>query len=286
MSEVIAVKAPVEEDLSRFSQFLWQQNISHRLLDSEQEQWLLVGSDQHAKVVAEAYHQVKVAGKSYDQLGKLAVENSSVSISPQALVSATPLTFVLIVLSLLGYALVSFDPQLNLMKYLTFYEYERIYRYEFWRVPTDQYWRLITPIFLHFGLLHITFNMLWFWDLGRRVEMVQGSLKLLGITMTIGLGSNIAQYIYAEKSIFGGMSGVIYGLLGYCWLYSKMRDNTLLEVPRPVMIFMMVSLVACIYGFAELLGVGKVANAAHVGGLVMGLIMGFAAALIDPKEKA
>ena len=96
----------------------------------------------------------------------------------------------------------------------------------------------------------------------------------------MGMGSNIIQFKYAEAGVFGGMSGVIYGLLGYGWMWSVICPERSLHIPKPVLIFMLVWLVACMLGFAELLGAGSVANAAHVGGLLMGLLLGIGAGII------
>jgi GlpG protein len=127
--------------------------------------------------------------------------------------------------------------------------------------------------------------MLWLWDLGRRIEQLQGTWHLFGIVLSMAMGSNVIQYMFAGAGIFGGMSGVIYGLLGYCWSWSKLHPDTDLRVPVPVMTAMMIWLVLCLVGFASLLGAGEVANAAHVGGLVMGLLLGFAAGLIARPVK-
>ena len=104
------------------------------------------------------------------------------------------------------------------------------------------------------------------------------------VIMVIGLGSNIAQFMYADVAIFGGMSGVIYGLLGYGWIWSLVLPEQSLHIPKAVIIFMLVWLVLCFMGFASLMGVGDVANAAHLGGLIMGMLMGLGAGLIEKSS--
>ncbi len=80
--------------------------------------------------------------------------------------------------------------------------------------------RLITPIFIHFGPMHLIFNMLVLYELGRMIEMAQGTKRLALLVVIIGAGSNLGQYLIADP-YFGGMSGVLYGMVGYIWLRSQ-----------------------------------------------------------------
>ena len=73
-----------------------------------------------------------------------------------------------------------------------------------------QPWRLLTPVFMHFGLMHVAFNLLWWFELGRIIEEYESGWQLLMLLVIIGLFSNIWQYTMTGPS-FGGMSGVVYG---------------------------------------------------------------------------
>ena len=92
----------------------------------------------------------------------------------------------------------------------------------------------MTPVFLHFGWLHITFNCLWLWELGALVEQRLGALVLLGLVVLCGAGSNIAQHLWSGPSLFGGMSGVVYALLGFCWIYNMLLPDRYLQMPRAI----------------------------------------------------
>lgn len=136
-------------------------------------------------------------------------------------------------------------------------------------IQKGQIWRLITPIFIHFGILHLLFNMLWLKDLGSMIEHVQGTKRLVFLVLLIGILSNVGQFIYAGPT-FGGMSGVVYGLLGYIWIRSKYDPNSGLYLPRFIVIMMMVFFVLCFFGIF-----GPIANTAHTVGLLSGMALGF-----------
>lgn len=137
-----------------------------------------------------------------------------------------------------------------------------------------QVWRLFTPALLHFGWMHLIFNMLWVWYFGRQVESIQGWRRLGLIVVVAALFSNLAQY-FTGTVLFGGMSGVDYALLGYVWLMSRRRPESGLFVPQMLMVFMLGWMVFTMTGLGDAFGFGNVANEAHLGGLLIGLIMGW-----------
>lgn len=137
-----------------------------------------------------------------------------------------------------------------------------------------QIWRLFTPAFLHFGWMHLIFNMLWVWYFGRQVESVQGWRRLGVIVLIAALFSNLAQY-FTGTVLFGGMSGVDYALLGYVWLISRRRPGSGFFVPQMLMVFMLGWMIFTMTGLGDAVGLGNVANEAHLGGLLVGLIMGW-----------
>jgi GlpG protein len=128
-----------------------------------------------------------------------------------------------------------------------------------------QLWRLFTPVLLHFGPLHILFNGWWMLDLGRMVEQKLGSLKYAGLLLIIAIPSHLVQGFFFGPS-FGGLSGIVYGLLGYVWLRSKRDPRCGLFLHPQTMMFMMIWL---LLGFGVL---KNIANGVHVVGLLMGLL--------------
>ena len=141
----------------------------------------------------------------------------------------------------------------------------------FKEIRAGEVWRLLTPIFLHFNIIHIAFNMIWLYILGNQIEQREGSKYLLLLVIAIGIISNTCQYLTAT-SIFGGFSGVVYGLLGYIWIMSRFKPRSGYLMDNFTLIFMMIWLLMGIIGM-----VGNIANAAHLFGFVSGVVWGLIA---------
>ena len=143
-------------------------------------------------------------------------------------------------------------------------------------VKAGEVWRLITPIFAHGSLMHILFNMMWLVQLGRFIETRFGAAKLLALIMVIGVGSNLAEYLWKQPN-FGGMSGVNYGLFGFLWMKGKFGREQNWEMPPQTVQLMLMWMVLCYTGM-----LGPVANAAHTVGLLIGALLGIASARLVP----
>ncbi|GGO71826.1 rhomboid family intramembrane serine protease GlpG [Bowmanella pacifica] len=131
-----------------------------------------------------------------------------------------------------------------------------------------QWWRLLGPAFLHFSALHIVFNLLWWAMLGSQIEDKFGSVNLLLIFVLTALFSNYAQYLHTGPN-FGGLSGVVYGVMGFVWWCGWLRPQWGLSLSKPLVGFILFWLVL---GYADLLWV-SVANTAHTVGLVSGCLL-------------
>jgi GlpG protein len=134
-------------------------------------------------------------------------------------------------------------------------------------------WRVLTPILLHFGALHLIFNLLWWWTLGSLIERAQGTLQLALLTVGVALVSNAAQY-HVDGPAFGGLSGVVYGLMGYLWVYGLLNPYAGFRLRPAIVNFMLLWMVL---GFTGL--IGPVANTAHLVGLLAGCAIGAVFAL-------
>lgn len=275
----MALQMPLDEDLSHLGQVLHSKRIPHRISEHDSHLVVWVMREQDVVAVQALWRQLPTQPLAEEPPSREAFDWWE-------LLRLFPLTLFLIAGSILGALVVEFDPSLNWVGKLTYFDF-RVSGGELsvGTATQDDFWRTLTPIFLHFGILHIAFNCLWMWELGQRVEFSQGSLRLLGLTILIGMSSNMAQAFATGPVIFGGMSGVIYGLLGYCLVWSWCRPKESFDINAGIAVFMLVWLVLCLFGISRLLSGADTANAAHLVGLISGAILGLVAAVIDARPE-
>ncbi|WP_068826768.1 rhomboid family intramembrane serine protease [Pseudomonas sp. BMS12] len=277
MSVVQALRRPLAEDLSGFVALLRRLQVPHRVSEEAGEQVLWVPGEPLAEQVRGLYLRYpQGAGEA-----ELPTPAASAQARPGFLaqLKASPLTAAVLLLTLLVAAITLGGSNFATIRWLSFQDFHIQGDYLYFQpwletLYAGQWWRLFTPMLLHFGLLHLAMNSLWYWELGRRIEARQGSLMLLGLTLLQGLLSNLAQFWFGGPSLFGGLSGVLYGLLGHCWIFQLLAPTPAYVLPRGVLVMMLVWLVVCLSGVIDTLGFGAIANAAHVGGLLAGCATG------------
>jgi GlpG protein len=130
---------------------------------------------------------------------------------------------------------------------------------------SSQWWRLVTPAFIHFSEVHIIFNLLWWWMLGGQLERKFGSTGLILVFLLASISSNLAQF-WVSGSNFGGLSGVVYALVGFVWWCGWLRPRWGLSLPKPMIGLLLVWLLV---GYADILWI-SFANTAHTVGLISG----------------
>ena len=265
-----ALSVALEEDLLPLSGLLHQHGVMHRIFEEGGRQIVSVGRQDQAQQVQDLY-QAWRAGDVRIELTRHASQDTTIPMG--AVLLNTPVTFVLILLSIGGFLMYLYTP-MNWLNALSFSSSQVSDNQGLFQAIDGQYWRLITPAFLHFGWLHIVFNCLWLWDLGRRVEQVMGHLNMFMLFLVIALVSNASQFEFGGGGLFGGMSGVVYGLLGFSWIAPQLQPAWPIQPPKAIMIFMVGWLVVCMSGMVEVLGFGAIANAAHLGGLLCGAVVG------------
>ena len=144
-------------------------------------------------------------------------------------------------------------------------------------IVSQEWWRLISPTFLHFSLTHLIFNCLWIYILGSKIEIIDGRGIFLTIFLISGLSSNLGQYFITGDYLFGGLSGAVYGLLGYCFILDLDNRGLRYNLPNALYIFMFIWLLIGFTGLLKIFGFGNVANIAHLVGMIAGFILGLIA---------
>jgi rhomboid protease GluP len=139
-------------------------------------------------------------------------------------------------------------------------------------IERGEYYRLITSTFMHFGINHIMNNMLILFILGDNLERALGHIKYLFFYLICGVGANVASMIINlsgyRNVVSAGASGAIFGVIGGL-LYAVAVNRGQLEdlSTRQLVVVILCSL------YFGLTSTG-VDNAAHIGGLIIGIIMG------------
>jgi GlpG protein len=197
-----------------------------------------------------------------------------------------PVTLVVMVISVAVYFLSNFgtNPESMMKLFITSFTIDGSYIRWNQTLPEIRHgeiWRLFTPVLMHASNpLHIIFNMLWLRDLGSMIEGRQSSWHLLLLILVIAAGSNLAQFYYGGPDFFG-MSGVVYGLLGYIWMRGKFDPASGLYLHSYTVTMMIIWFFACFTGIGIF---AHIANAAHAGGLAIGMAWGYLSSLRHRRQ--
>lgn len=178
------------------------------------------------------------------------------------------------ILSLCVFLLQAVDRQQVVVRWLMFsldHAYPILGLPKFMEIRSGEVWRLVTPIFLHFGWLHILFNLYWLHQLSPSIEMYLGWGRFTVLVLAIAVISHCGFYLLVGKP-FGGLSGVIYGLVGFMYIVNRFHHRTTLALDagliRVFVFFYVLS------WFLTVIGMG-VANTIHGLGAVVGIGFGF-----------
>ncbi|QBF83145.1 rhomboid family intramembrane serine protease GlpG [Shewanella maritima] len=186
--------------------------------------------------------------------------SGGLGLAAQFITGAGPLTLVIFAVCVLLFAVMNLGFGNQVYSALSFFN----------AVPgadLEQIWRVFTPSLMHGSIMHVVFNLLWWWYLGGKIENRLGTMPLLTLLLVAGTLPNIVQYFVSGPN-FLGISGVVYALVGYSYLMGKRSPQSGIFLPDSYMGFMIIWLVL---GFTDILGV-SMANGAHIGGLAVGLL--------------
>lgn len=273
---------PGRSDFSGLNQWLEDNRVKHRFTLEGDSQILWVLDPELVEPARLAATEWMKSGQGVD--GTIGVARH-IKPSIQLNQPFAPATLVLLFLSFAGFALVSMNWEFSLFLY-----YDRVPAFtdisnQWYNLIQGEYWRAVTPIFLHFGAIHIIFNALWLWFLGTRVESVYGSLVLILLVLVTGVVSNTAQAIVSFPIGFGGMSGVVYALFSYVWLVGIVTKEPAFQLPPALFPIMVIFMLISWFGAFDWLAGGEVADTAHTVGFVSGLLCAAITLLIKARPR-
>src|SRR5471032_1491201 len=135
-----------------------------------------------------------------------------------------------------------------------------------------EWWRLFTCMFIHFGIVHLAFNMWALWDSGRLTERLLGNAWFATLYVFAGLCGSSVSMLWNQDVISGGASGAVFGVFGALLAYMTVErgsipPQTLNHLRVSTSTFVVYSL---FYGFVQ----SGIDNAAHLGGLAGGFLLG------------
>ena len=173
------------------------------------------------------------------------------------------------------FSFLKFEISDSYSRYIDFSTFENTY------LINNEWWRLFAPVFIHFSLIHLVFNCLWIYVLGQQIEKIDGKILFITLIIFSGICGNYAQFISTGPSLFGGLSGCVYGMFGYTMITEFQKSRIIYGLPPAIYIFMIAWLVLGFIGVLSLFGLGNIANFAHLGGLIAGVIMAMVVTIIS-----
>ena len=173
------------------------------------------------------------------------------------------------------FSFLKFEISDSYSRYINFSTFENTY------LINNEWWRLFAPVFIHFSLIHLVFNCLWIYVLGQKIEKIDGKILFITLIIFSGICGNYAQFISTGPSLFGGLSGCVYGMFGYTMITEFQKSRIIYGLPPAIYIFMIAWLVLGFIGVLSLFGLGNIANFAHLGGLIAGVIMAMVVTIIS-----
>jgi membrane associated rhomboid family serine protease len=161
--------------------------------------------------------------------------------------------------------------------------------YKRWGAPSStdifngNYWGLITSNFLHTEIWHIAFNLYWLWILGKKIEFETSRMYFGILILTSAMVSSAGELAFSGSTGIG-LSGIGYSLFGYIFLMGKTKEEYKNYLGKQTVNLFFVWLVVCIFlTQTETLAVG---NAAHICGLLWGIVMAYTSRLGTLKQWA
>ena len=270
---------PLESDLTAVREQLASQQVPFRFVEESNSLYLWV-ADSHSPEQIKAMIERGLASSATANADDADAQAAADRILPKptsfaAALRSVPITLILIVLGFAGY--VAFNwPLLAVVEAFTYTPVQIVGDRLFvadWRWA--EAWRVLTPCFLHFSLMHIAFNSAAMVQVGSRLEVTLGARDYLVFCLVIGVVGNIVQYWVAGPSLFGGLSGIVFGLFAFNGMLQRYAPEKALMLPKGAYIFLTAWLVAGFTPIFEVLLGVQMGNGAHLGGALAGLALAY-----------
>jgi membrane associated rhomboid family serine protease len=142
-----------------------------------------------------------------------------------------------------------------------------------------EWWRLVVPMFLHVGGIHLAFNMYALWIIGPQLEVIYGSARYVFLYLASGIGGFIASYFFAAPNVVGaGASGALFGLMGVLFVYTRRYKS---EIPPLLLSGMQRGIRwTLLINLAITFLIPFISRPGHLGGLATGMLL----ALVVPRS--
>ena len=268
--------------------YLTSQNITANVVQSDKEFVVVLNEDAHidrAKIIAEDF----LANPTHPKYQQAAWDSGkNVQLAPSGSgfsmgniitdVVKAPFTSVVFILCVAVYGLSLLGMFAPIAQHLLMQPFSVLAQNQEWG-------RLLREAFIHFSALHIICRLLCWPVMEAKIERTLGMSMLLIVFIVSATISNAAQAIFSEPVqgnlyLFGGLSGVVYAVMGFVWWLGWLRPSWGLSLPNSIVGFMLVWLVL---GYADILWV-NMANAAHTAGLISGCLLAAALSLGSGKR--
>jgi len=131
-------------------------------------------------------------------------------------------------------------------------------------------WLLVTPIFLHGGVIHLASNLFFQLRFGFSMEARWGMYRFIAAYFITGIGASLFSCILSPLTVSVGASGALFGLFGYEYSYLFINWDAILDNRMEACMLTVILVINLIIGF----GGPDIDNWAHLGGLLTGIFLG------------
>lgn len=272
MSSILVFQASPDINLTPITDRLWQAKIPHRVILNNGSQDLWVARIEDAE-------QVKIWVQQW-QAGELPAKPDKeempwqVNAQQKAIAfSRFPITVIMMIALWFIYMAqqVGLLVQLDWLMDASLWSGEKLDFTSFWQNDVVRWW---SPALIHLSLMHIVMNSFWWWVLAKEIELNDGHVALIALTLTLAVAAGYAQYL-AVGPYFAGLSGVTYGLMGWVW-GRQYRYRTApmprYQLPYWLFPFMMVAMVFMIV-LDGVWGEMNIGHESHIAGALLGVMI-------------